>query len=272
MKNWSEKIPHKDGWPDIDTNRCVLTGNVAKVKVLHRLYRLISDGSTPSILDIGCVGPQPLEFWEPLLAGNEFSFHLTGVDIDGIETAQNIVAQRGWTDRVTLRQGSGYCLSDLFEPRSFNVVIATQVLEHLAQLSLCMQQVATVLTPAGEGFFTTDSAHWRSRFDLREPVRLVKNVTKKGLGVFGNERHYDLPWFDYEVAAACKQAGLGVIECRYYNLSPLKFIHNHVVPPERKNAFMRLWFELEEFLNEEAVAREKLRHFFLVLYLHVRKL
>jgi 2-polyprenyl-3-methyl-5-hydroxy-6-metoxy-1,4-benzoquinol methylase len=249
----------------------MLTGNVAKVKVLHELHHLMSKRSAPSILDVGYHGLRPLEFWEPLFASHASHFHLTGIDMHGIEKAQNIVAQRGWKDWVTLCQGSAYNLSNLFKPQSFNAVIATQVLEHVARLSELMQQVTMVLDRGGEGFFTVDSAHWRSRFDLREPVRLVKNLVKKGLSFLGNEQHYDLPWFDYEVAEACKGAGLEIVECRYYNLAPLKFIHNHLVPPNRKNAFIRLWFEVEEFLNEEERMCEKAKHLFLALYLHIRK-
>jgi hypothetical protein len=70
---------------------------------------------------------------------------------------------------------------------------------------------------------------------------------------------------------AIEQAGLEVIARRYYNLAPLKFIHNHIIPSHDKNTFMRLWFELEEFLNEEKVVPEKVKHLFMGLYFHIRK-
>ena len=134
-----------------------------------------------------------------------------------------------------------------------------------------MKQVATVLTPAGEAFFTLDSAHWQSRFDIQDPVRLAKNLVKKSLGSLGNEKHYDLPWLDYELIAACDEVGLEVVECGYHNLPPLKWIHNHLLPPEKRNAFMRVWFELEDFINADTVVREKVKNYFLGIYLHVRK-
>jgi hypothetical protein len=172
---------------------------------------------------------------------------------------------------VTLHTGSGYRLTSLFRPESFRVAVATQVLEHTARLSLFLEQVATVLVPGGEAFFTVDSAHWQSRFDPRDPVRFGKNLIKKGLSLLGRERHYDLPWFDHEVAEACQDAGFEILECRYYNLAPLKFIHNHVVTPNRKNTFVQLWFELEEFLNEEKSIYGKVKHLFLGLYFRARK-
>jgi SAM-dependent methyltransferase len=260
-----------DHWPELYTAPSVLTGNVAKVKVLHKLHRLIASGPTLSILDIGCIGLRPLEFWEPLLVDRGSRFHLTGVDVKDVGSAQKMVSQRGWQEQVDLVQGSGYNLTDLFAPHSFDLVTAMQVLEHIARLPLFMQQVASVLKPNGEGFFVVDSAHWRTRFDSRDLSRLTKNIVKKGLSLFRYERHYDLPWLDHEVAAGCREAGLEIIECRYYNLSPLKFIHNHVVPPEQKNSFMRLWMELEEFLNSDEAVREKTKQFFLGLYVHFRK-
>jgi len=40
---------------------------------------------------------------------------------------------------------------------------------------------------------------------------------------------------------------------------------------EKKHAFMRLWLELEEFINDDAAVRDKVKNYFLVIYLQVRK-
>jgi len=56
----------KKSWSEIFADSGVLTGNVAKVKVLEKLHDHIANASGVEILDIGCVGPQPLAFWEPL--------------------------------------------------------------------------------------------------------------------------------------------------------------------------------------------------------------
>jgi len=261
-------------WPDLYTGSWIVGGNVAKVKVIHELHRCLSSsapGTPASILDIGIVGPQPLEFWQPLLDAYPRHFSLTGVDVWGIDRARQVVQQGGWEKQVTLHQGSGYALQELFAPDAFDFVVATQVLEHVAQLPRFLQQVVTVMRSGAEGFFTIDSAHYQSRFDVRFPVRLAKNLAKKGLSLAGNERHYDLPWADHEVVSLYERAGLKVLDCRYYNLDPVKFIHNHIIPEGRKNAFMKLWFDLEEFLNnDEAIARQ-LKHLLMALYVHVAK-
>jgi 2-polyprenyl-3-methyl-5-hydroxy-6-metoxy-1,4-benzoquinol methylase len=261
----------KKSWSEIFADSGVLTGNVAKVKVLEKLHNHIADASELEILDIGCIGPQPLEFWEPLLIRTDARFRLTGIDVDGIEKAREMVARRGWTPSVTLLQGSGYDLENLFPAHSFDIVVATQVLEHVARIIPFMRQIETVLKAGGEAFFTLDSGHWQPRFDIQDPVRLAKNFVKKSLGSLGNERHYDLPWLDREIIGACNEVGLEVVDCRYFNLPPLKWIHNHLMPTEKKNAFMRLWLELEEFINDDAAVRDKVKNYFLVIYLQVRK-
>ena len=261
----------KKPWSEIFRESCVLTGNVAKVKVLQKLHDFIASASEVEILDIGCTGPQPLAFWEPLLIRTDARFRLTGIDVDGIEKAREMVARRGWTPSVSLLQGSGYDLKNLFPAHSFDIVVATQVLEHVARIIPFIRQIETVLKAGGEAFFTLDSGHWQPRFDIQAPVRLAKNIVKKSLGSLGNERHYDLPWLDREIIDACNEVGLEVVDCRYFNLPPLKWIHNHLMPAEKKNAFMRLWLELEEFINDDAAVRDKVKNYFLVIYLQVRK-
>jgi 2-polyprenyl-3-methyl-5-hydroxy-6-metoxy-1,4-benzoquinol methylase len=259
-------------WHELYSGPWIVGGNLAKVKALHELQHLIANGSATSILDIGIVGPQPLEFWEPLLERYPTQFHLTGIDVWGIDRARQVMEQHGWEKQVTLQQGSGYTLNKLFPPGTFDVVVATQVLEHVARLPLFLQQVVSVMRSGAEGFFVFDSAHYQSRFDLRFPVRLAKNLVKKGLSLLGSERHYDLPWMDHEVVSLCERAGLQVIECRYYNLDPIKNIHNHIIPHERKNAFIKLWFDLEEFINDDLDVARNIQSLFMGVYVHVAKL
>jgi hypothetical protein len=76
----------------------------------------------------------------------------------------------------------------------------------------------------------------------------------------------------HEVVRICEHVGLKVVECRYYNLHPIKFIHNHVIPKEQKNAFLKLWFDLEEFLNEIDTVSGCIKHLFMGLYIHVSKM
>ena len=49
-------------WCERFEDTCLLTGNVAKVKVLSKLQEAIENSFGIDVLDIGCVGPQPLAF------------------------------------------------------------------------------------------------------------------------------------------------------------------------------------------------------------------
>jgi len=83
-------------WPELYVGPWIVTGNVAKAKVLHDLHHIPSSEATRAILDIGCTSPSPLEVWEPLLGSHVTRFHLTGIDLRGVEEAQIVVEQRGW--------------------------------------------------------------------------------------------------------------------------------------------------------------------------------
>lgn len=247
----------------------IITGNTAKVRTILELQRRLETNPRLRILDVGCVGPAPLQFWEALL--DQYQFHLTGVDVEGIDLAASIVRRHGWESKVQLLNGSGYHLSKLLDPESFDIVVATQVLEHVAKLRSFLQEVTAVLKPGGETFLTLDSAHWRGRYTLRLPIRALKNVAKRILSAIGNERHYDLPLYDFEVIAACEQSGLEVRACRYYNLAPLKWLHNRYLSDTMKNGFLRVWFEFEEFLNDAHPVGREVRRFFMGLYVYAHK-
>lgn len=246
-----------------------VTGNTAKVKVLHELHERVSRQPGLRILDVGCVGLQPLDFWAPLL--NRYDFTLTGVDVHGIAETERLIAERGWGAKVSVRNVSAYDLHQAFAAASFDLFVATQVLEHIARPRRFFAQAARLLRPGGELFLTLDSAHWRARYDRREPLRLAKNLIKKSLSLLGHERHYDLPWYDREVAAFCRAAGLEPLSIRYYNLGGLKALHNHHTADQHKNTLMRHWFAVEEALNETSLAQRDAHDMFMALYVHARK-
>lgn len=247
----------------------LLTGNTAKVRTLCELANRIERSDRPlRILDVGCAGPQPLRFWEPIIERYE-NFFLVGLDIEGIAQARALARARGWS-QVELVEGSGYHLTRLFPEHSFDVLVATQVLEHIARPAAFLREVAAVLKSQGEVFLTLDSAHERGRFPAGDPSRLLRNLAKRAMAIAGYERYYDLPWYDHEVGAFAEQAGLKISEVSYYNLRDLKFLHNHVLPDAEKNAFMELWFALEERLNLSNAMHPMLKRACAGLYVHLR--
>ncbi len=176
---------------DIFETTTEIGGNTAKVKVLCELSSIVKDKYV-KILDVGCVGPSPLQFWEPLLKKYPKNFELHGIDVVGIEKAKTLVETRGWKN-VHLQTGSGYDLQSLYEKENFDVIVATQVLEHIAHLDKFLAEVVRVAKLGGWIFFTFDSAYPTGKYHFREPVKFFKILIKKILALIGNERHYDVP-------------------------------------------------------------------------------
>ena len=87
----------------------------------------------------------------------------------------------------------------------------------------------------------------------------------------GNETHYDLPLYDYQVEKLFTQYNLRVLDKRFYNIHPLKEIHNHKVTEPLKNEFLKRWLALEDLLNQDRELIEQNKHYFLGLYYHLQR-
>lgn len=243
---------------DIDAG----SGNTGKTRIVELLLEL-PDGA--DVLDVGVAGPRPLEFWRPVF--NERAVNLTGIDYpDGIARTRVAAKRNGWD--VRLLEGTGYDIP--VENASFDAVVATQVLEHVARPRAFFGEVARVLRIQGDFFLTLDSAHFCARYPITQPKRLLGNVVKRALAAFGDERHYDLPWYDREVASFGAGAGFRLIELGYYCLGPVKPIQNRLGEPLR-STIGNDWYALERSLNDSPDIR---RHAsaFRVIAAHFRKL
>lgn len=222
-----------------------VTGNTAKVHCLLVLERHLETHDQVAILDVGCIGPDPLEFWRPLMDRYASRFTLDGIDVQGVERGVAAARERGWNN-VRLREGSGYTLTRLFQRDRFDVVIATQVLEHMRRWRDFLKEARTVLRTGGTLIVTFDSGDFLSDAGWLERGR---HLVKQTLAVLGNERYWDVPVGGEDVARAASDTGFEIVEHRYFNLHPFKRLHNHVVPAETKNRTLRHWYQLEFALN-----------------------
>jgi len=114
----------------------------------QQVVNLIPKHKKPSILDIGC-GDGVL-LW--LISQRSFA-QLFGIDTDqtSIKAARRKLTDRGV--KVTLKQANAYQLP--FSPRSFDVVVATEIIEHLANPDKMLTQIKSVLKPNGKVIITT---------------------------------------------------------------------------------------------------------------------
>ncbi len=255
----------RDYLEQILTTGIPLTGNTGKVRALAGLAQLISTTEGLSILDIGCIGPNPLDFWRPLFALYDGRFHLTGIDVDasGIESTKARLSDFS-AHPITLLPGNGYDLTRLFAGQPFDVIVFTQVLEHVFRYREFLEQVRSVCRPGGHILFTLDSGHYpRSR--------LWTETVKGVLARLGNESRYEHGWRDDELDPVLAQMGLPVVSREFYCTAPLKKLHNHYVSADRQNELMRLWFDQEYFLNAHVTFDEAAKRQFLILFYHARR-
>jgi 2-polyprenyl-3-methyl-5-hydroxy-6-metoxy-1,4-benzoquinol methylase len=216
-----------------------------------------------SILDVGCIGPSPLDFWRPLLALYDGQFTLTGIDPNaaGIEKTRARLADFS-RHPITLRAGSGYDLTRLFPEQRFDVIVFTQVLEHVYRRKEFLEQVKSVCRPGGHLLFTLDSGHYPRQSGWRD---LAKTV----LARLGNESHYEHAWRDDEVDPLLAALGLEIVNREYYCTVSSKLLHKTTLATDQMNPFMRLWFEQEYFLNQHMRQDRLTKSQFLILFYDV---
>lgn len=250
----------KDSWP----------GNVAKYRLILDLREVLRAKPGARALDIGCVGPgQPLELWQSLLEDAALDFHLTGIDRSGVDVARTFARGRGWERRVELLEGDAYDIETLCGPDRFDVVVSTQVFEHLARYPRVLGQIAKLTRPGARVLLTMDSAHFGGKYSLTHPRTLIKRIAKRLLATWGDERHYDIPIYDIDLEAPLGRFGLSIRVRRYHNLGELKRLHNHAVDPEDKDRFLERCWELEEMVNRARRFGRREKNLFRCLYYHL---
>jgi 2-polyprenyl-3-methyl-5-hydroxy-6-metoxy-1,4-benzoquinol methylase len=203
--------------------------NVGKYRIQRDLLAL----DKGRILDVGAVGVGPLDLWRYLPIDG---LDVVAVDNDpaGIEKAKRLNLP------IDLQCVSGYDLLEHFGAESFDLVISTQVLEHVARPADFLNQIAHVLKPGGELWATLDSGHhsvshagdawWKRR---ARPI--VAKVT---------EKHYDFGLTETAVRNLIAAAGLTVTDLAHCNLAPLKKLAGQV-DDAHLDGFMGLWEQFE---------------------------
>ena len=135
-----------------------ITGNLAKVRVQQELFKLLKKYNTLNIINIGCVVLKPFQLWEPLITILEKKeIKLFGIDVACVNRTKKLIEEKGWKN-VELRELSAYKLSNSFQSAFFDVIVATQVLEHIGNLRLFLGQVKKIIKKRGLIFLTFDSA------------------------------------------------------------------------------------------------------------------
>jgi 2-polyprenyl-3-methyl-5-hydroxy-6-metoxy-1,4-benzoquinol methylase len=205
----------------------------------YRIQRDLLEIDAPlRVLDVGAVGPRALDLWRDLPLG-EMPLEVVGVDADeqGIERARALGLP------LELHAVSGYELVPAFGEDAFDLVVSTQVLEHVARPIDLLSQVAAVLRPGGRLWATLDSAHF-STSHAGDP--LWKRVARP-LAARLSESYFDFGLTEERLRAVVAEAGLRVDELLHCNLGPAKPMVAQLSPDDA-SAVVPLWYELERAL------------------------
>ena len=141
-----------------------LRANPGKLRLSLDLAGLIAASPGLRLLDVGCAGPTPLNLWEPF--GPLFGrFELVGVDIDGTDRAEDRARQLDIP--ITIYRTSALALTVEFGHEGFDVVVSTQVLEHVRDWRGAIAEMRDVIRPGGTMLLTCDSRHVRRTVGTR---------------------------------------------------------------------------------------------------------
>ena len=235
-----------------------LTGNVAKVHVLAVMEKLFTSHYPLDVCDVGCVGLRPFDLWEPLFQIHSSRFHLSGLDLFGIERAAEVARERGWS--ADLRTGDARAVEETFPDKRFDVVVSTQVLEHVRAWDRSLESASRVLKPGGHILVTCDSGEARATLSRR-----LRHSARRRLGTIPSMEHrWERAPRAEEIVNVARRLRLPIAEWGYYNLAPLKHIHNRA-DRARRNGIMKRWYALERCLNSTGEARAN-PHQFLGLF------
>ena len=228
-----------------------LPGNSAKLRLTLDLAALASRRGRLRVLDVGCAGPEPLNLWQPFVPLRNL-VELVGVDVAGLDRTEARARELGLD--VELRHVSAFALSTAFGEASFDVVVSTQVLEHLHDWREGLREMSRVLRPGGKLFATCDSGDVRATLGKRTRLfgkrgyaalrRRVPAIGRVGNSFVSGEWERGLR--KDELAEALGVAGLEVERLERYCLHCVK-----VAQRRAGSATRLLWLSMEEALAKE---------------------
>jgi len=229
--------------------------------VIERLKEIIAKKDKVVILDVGCGN---LNLW--IDAGFDFNkLVIHGIDIDNksLESARSN-AENIAKDTFHIYQAKINEAPSLFNFK-FDIVVSTQVLEHLRDLKSSFRAIRAVMKDDSIGLFTLDSGYYKPRMSVvGKGISYLYRLKRR----FGN-RFYIRPLKEDMLRDNLNAARLELIDIKYYALDPLKYIHNHVLRPDMQDEFALIWKRLEDLLNKDKNAVERVKHNLMALYLEI---
>jgi 2-polyprenyl-3-methyl-5-hydroxy-6-metoxy-1,4-benzoquinol methylase len=238
--------------------------NTAKLRLLFDLRGLIPEDGALTVLDVGCGGKfRPFELWTPLAPFAD-RLRLTGVDVVHLEPVERRAREVGLP--IELSRASALRLVETLGRDMFDVVVSTQVLEHIRDWPEALGQMRDVLRPGGTLLMTRPSGERARLVGKRAYARLVEAapaVGRAGRGIVSAD--WELGPRRNDVHQACERLGLEVERLAWYGLTDLKTAQNRAGTETRLASLA-----LEETIDAE-LAGEPPAERYRLLYLRARK-
>lgn len=230
------------------------SGNTGKAFIQDFLRSLDEPSRS---LDVGISAPPPLELWRPIDVVDS-PLDVVGVDSDreGIAEAEELNLG------IALYPVSGYDLITNFGRDSFDMVVSTQVLEHVRDPQRFLREVRGVLKGNGLLLRTADSAHFsRSRSNDRGIKRLLRLLASRV-----SERYYDFGLFVDRLGVLLRETSFEVGRIVPCNIGPLKPMIAEL-EGEARTIFIRSLTNFEMQLHQEGFRKPE---WFRGLYVEAR--
>ena len=225
------------------------------------------------VLDVGCAGTDsPFNLWQAFTPLRD-RVELIGADVERRNLDRFAARARELDFPVALREASAYDLTASFGSEAFDVVVSTQVLEHLRDPTSGLREMRDVVRPGGSLLVTCDNGEVRRTRSERARLlgkRAYARVAERA--TFARALASRVASGDWEQGLTradmdgwARDLGLDVERLAPYALSSAKGAMRVGGPRAHQ-----LWLAFEEALVEEAGPTLD-ASFFAVLYLRARR-
>lgn len=218
-------------------------GNSAKAFVIDEVLRRAGGGEL-TVLDHGCGSGGD---WPAVLHDHP---HLRLVGWDPHRPSAEAAARALDGKRATIHAGA------LPPGTTADVVVSFSVLEHVLDRVTYLRQAREALAPGGRFFLNYDDGHFRLPFDLDEKANLWPNAKVLAhnrlaplLARVGQVHRFQRRVTADEVQTLLAATGFEVESSWFHNVESLRRLAK-TMPPDRAEAFARVWVEVETQLNE----------------------
>jgi 2-polyprenyl-6-hydroxyphenyl methylase/3-demethylubiquinone-9 3-methyltransferase len=141
-------------WWDSDTSPFLglLRSNAVRVPFFTKHFPRVSRNQSLSVLDIGCGGGYLSE------ALAQYNYNVTGVDMSASSIA--IARQHAKSLHLKIKYMVGSATELPFEDNAFDVIVASDVLGHIPELTIALDEIFRVLKPKGIFLFDCLNRNW----------------------------------------------------------------------------------------------------------------